>query len=644
MALDQVFLDNLLATNKQKGVTWQAGPTSLLNLSAPERKARLGYVPGPGEPTLPERERTASLAYQPTGAVTAGPQSTYPLTWDWRNVGGNNYISAIKDQGSCGSCVAFGTAATLDGSARVVRKTPVNSVFGNAMQDLSEAQLFYCGAEGQDGRTCATGWWPASALNYAQVTGVAPESYFPYEAGDQPCRLNAGWQTKLTTLNQSGYLTTPVAMKQWLATRGPLIACFSVYADFYGYSSGVYRYNGSAPYEGGHCISVIGYDDNQQAWLCKNSWGTGWGMGGYFLIGYGQCGIDAGMWSIISFSRIESEMPAGISRALGVITVDGGRPYAFVEGTDGNVWVDYWGGSAWYWANQGRPSGVAVSSTVGATTVDGGRPYLFVQGSDGNMWVNWWSGSAWSWSNQGKPDGTAIAGAVGAITVDSGRPYAFVKGGDGNLWVNWWSGSAWSWSNQSKPQGATIVESVGAITVDGGRPYAFVKASDGNLWVNWWSGSAWSWSNQGQPSGAGIASAVGAITVDGGRPYAFIQGSDGNLWVNWWNGSAWHWSNQGRPSGAGIASAVGAITVDGGRPYAFIHGSDGNLWVNWWDGSAWHWSNQGTPPGVGITSAVGAITVDGGRPYVFVKGSDGNLWSNWWGSGAWHWTNQGGAA
>jgi hypothetical protein len=88
---------------------------------------------------------------------------------------------------------------------------------------------------------------------------------------------------------------------------------------------------------------------------------------------------------------------------------------------------------------------------MGAITVDGGRPYVFVKGNDGNLWVNWWSGKAWGWSNQGTPSGVSLASSMGAITVDGGRPYVFVKGSDGNLWVNWWSGSAWNWANQNTP-------------------------------------------------------------------------------------------------------------------------------------------------------------------------------------------------
>jgi hypothetical protein len=38
--------------------------------------------------------------------------------------------------------------------------------------------------------------------------------------------------------------------------------------------------------EGGHCVLVVGYDENDQCWIIKNSWDTTWGMNGFGKISY----------------------------------------------------------------------------------------------------------------------------------------------------------------------------------------------------------------------------------------------------------------------------------------------------------------------------------------------------------------------
>jgi hypothetical protein len=66
------------------------------------------------------------------------------------------------------------------------------------------------------------------------------------------------------------------------------------------------------------------------------------------------------------------------------------------------------------------------------------RPYAFVLGNDQHLWVNWWDGSAWHWADQGTPSNTTIEAGAGAITVKdnpnaSQRPYVFVQGADTQL-------------------------------------------------------------------------------------------------------------------------------------------------------------------------------------------------------------------
>lgn len=51
---------------------------------------------------------------------------------------------------------------------------------------------------------------------------------------------------------------------------------------------------------------------------------------------------------------------------------------------------------AWHWADQGTPPGKTVGNGVGIITVmdttsSSQRPYAFVQASDGHLWVDWWS-------------------------------------------------------------------------------------------------------------------------------------------------------------------------------------------------------------------------------------------------------------
>ena len=220
-------------------------------------------------------------------AAEAAP--SVPTSFDLRNVGGKSYITPVKDQKTCGSCVAFGSVAAIEGSIAWTKKTPSPSI------DLSEAQLFYCfGAK--DGARCETGWWPERALPFCQSSGLVDDPCFPYTPGNQPCNLCKDWEKRLTKISGFSVLTGQAAMKQWIYAKGAIVGCFVVFEDFITYRSGVYKHV-SGGQLGGHCISIVGYDDSSRCWICKNSWDTSWGDQGYFRIEYGQCGIDS--WDVI---------------------------------------------------------------------------------------------------------------------------------------------------------------------------------------------------------------------------------------------------------------------------------------------------------------------------------------------------------
>jgi Papain family cysteine protease len=137
----------------------------------------------------------------------------------------------------------------------------------------------------------------ANHQHFMAMAAVAAPTAYPYTDHQQPCKPCPDWATRLTKIKAWHTITATSSMKDWIANHGPLATCFTVYQGFDAYHTGVYHHVSGA-LRGGHCVCCVGYSDKLQAWICKNSWGTGWGQGGFFLIAYGQCGIDSTMWAL----------------------------------------------------------------------------------------------------------------------------------------------------------------------------------------------------------------------------------------------------------------------------------------------------------------------------------------------------------
>jgi hypothetical protein len=191
---------------------WRPGENPIWRLPVEEQLRRLGAVAPLDTPSMP------------AGHPHPGPK--VPAAFDYRNIGGKNYITAVRDQASCGSCVAFGCIAAIEGTLSWQQK------HSNPTIDLTEAQLFYCyGAN--DGATCAKGYWPGQALPHCVNPGLVDEACFPYTPHDQPCKLCADWKTRLTKIKNYQALGSPADMKTWISTKGPIITAFDVYFDFF---------------------------------------------------------------------------------------------------------------------------------------------------------------------------------------------------------------------------------------------------------------------------------------------------------------------------------------------------------------------------------------------------------------------------
>ena len=102
----------------------------------------------------------------------------------------------------------------------------------------------------------------------------------------------------------------------------------------------------------------------------------------------------------------------------------------------------------------------SVTGSPGVVTYSQGgtqRIYAFDRGANGHLYVDYWDGTKWTWADQGTPAGTTLAGDPGVITyVDTAgkqRIYAFGRGANGHLEVDYWDGTSWHWADQGTPTG-----------------------------------------------------------------------------------------------------------------------------------------------------------------------------------------------
>ncbi len=187
---------------------------------------------------------------------------------DWQAQG---KVSAVKNQGQCGSCWAFSATGVLES---------VYLMHGQSVS-LSEQQLVDC-SRPQGNQGC-NGGWPSSALNYVKANGITSESAYPYAARDQTCKTQGGaWKIS----GFSSYSGCNGIVSQ--LNNSPVSVTVDA-TNWSPYRSGVFTNCGASINHAVLAVGVVG-----GAWKIKNSWGTGWGESGYIRIGGGNtCGVCA---------------------------------------------------------------------------------------------------------------------------------------------------------------------------------------------------------------------------------------------------------------------------------------------------------------------------------------------------------------
>nr|AAT07057.1 cathepsin L-like cysteine proteinase [Brugia malayi] len=197
------------------------------------------------------------------------PRERLPDLVDWRTKGA---VTPVRNQGECGSCYAFATAAALEAYHKQMT---------GRLLDLSPQNIVDCTWDlGNKG--CNGGYMP-TAFQYASRYGIAMESRYPYVGTEQRCR----WQQNIAVVTDNGFNEIQpgdeLALKHAVAKRGPVVVGISgSKRSFRFYKDGVYSEGNCGRPD--HAVLVVGYGTDRSYgdyWIVKNSWGTDWGKDGY---------------------------------------------------------------------------------------------------------------------------------------------------------------------------------------------------------------------------------------------------------------------------------------------------------------------------------------------------------------------------
>ena len=204
--------------------------------------------------------------------------SNLPSSFDWRNINGVDYTTPVKNQVPAPTCEAYALCASLE----TLMQKEIGHPYG---PDLSETHLyFYAGGTIRGG-----GVLLGDAAEYLIEYGVPDEGCFPdpKRPYDFPFESLPDWEQRTIKIQEWGWVDNNLdSIKQALVNYGPLVICVVQRPDFLSYSGGIYFPSSWQDIVSGHVITIVGYNDDQQCWIVKNSAGEKWGEDGYVRIAY----------------------------------------------------------------------------------------------------------------------------------------------------------------------------------------------------------------------------------------------------------------------------------------------------------------------------------------------------------------------
>ncbi|MDQ1395245.1 MAG: hypothetical protein QOG64_504 [Acidimicrobiaceae bacterium] len=206
----------------------------------------------------------------------------------------------IYDQGQLGSCTGNTIAGALE--------------FDQMKEKLSDvfppSRLFiYYNERAMEGTVASdSGAQIRDGIKSVGQLGACHEKLWPYDIAkfaNKPTKRAYTDAARHTAISYQRVSRDLNQMKGCLASGFPFVFGFAVYDSF---ESQQVAQSGHCPMPspreqmiGGHAVLAVGYDDAKQWFLVRNSWGTGWGMAGYYTMPYAyltQRSLASDFWTI----------------------------------------------------------------------------------------------------------------------------------------------------------------------------------------------------------------------------------------------------------------------------------------------------------------------------------------------------------
>ncbi|NWF93008.1 MAG: cysteine protease [Syntrophaceae bacterium] len=282
-----------------------------------DRRRGMGWIPD--YPDFRDYTEETEEVRSTFGTMKAPKEKGIPSSVDLRQ-----WCSPVEDQGGLGSCTAHAGVGMIEYYER--------KSFG---RHIDASRLFlYKVTRNLMKMKGDTGAYLRTTMGAMVLFGVPPEEYWPYseekEAFDKEppafCYAFAqNYQTiKYFRHDPPGTKGEKILekLKSYLAKGHPAMFGFTVYS-----SIEQAEQSGRIPFpspkeriEGGHAVLAVGYDDkikiknkygkseSSGALLIRNSWGRGWGEGGYGWLPYDYIlrGLAEDFWSVLKKEWIDS--------------------------------------------------------------------------------------------------------------------------------------------------------------------------------------------------------------------------------------------------------------------------------------------------------------------------------------------------